>query len=162
MRLAHQLPVFVAVAALSAFSGTASAQPSRKSAIPSFTTAVANETTAQAFGSFVDKSRGKLVHFNVEIAPRFSWIGGKIKGKDDPWLDFFVATSPCEEPQAVLMCAGAHYLLSGNDFVLEFYKGNNRFNGYFVVGENVENHQGLYYMLKSVPAAQVILQTQGK
>jgi hypothetical protein len=148
------------VAALSVLGQTGKAQSSQKPAIPSFTKAIVNVTTAEAFGSFVDKSRGKLVHFNVEMAPRFSRIGSKIQGKDDLWLDLFVATSPCDEPEPVLGCAGAHYLVSGKDFVLEFYKGNNRLNGYFVINENTENHQGVYYMLRSVPAAQVLLQTQ--
>lgn len=50
--------------------------------------------------------------------------------------------------QGVLECAGSHYILSGkDDYVLEFYRGNNRLNGYFVINENREMHQGVYYTL---------------
>jgi hypothetical protein len=146
-------------AALSVLGQTAT-QSTKKAPFPSFTTPIADPATVVAFQSFVDKNRGKLVHLNVQMGLRFSRIGSKIKGKDDLFDDLFVATGPCEDSQPVLDCAGSHYLLSGKDYVLEFYHGNNRLNGYFVINENTENHQGVYYILKSVPAAQVLLQTQ--
>jgi hypothetical protein len=110
--------------------------------------------TAQAFESFVDKNRGNLVHLNIQMGLRFSRIESKIQGKDD----LFVATEPCDPSQSVVDCAGSHYLLSGkDDYVLEFYQGDNRLTGYFLINENREMHQGVYYSLKSVPAAQVLL-----
>jgi hypothetical protein len=164
MRFANLLLISLMVAGFSTgllvLGQTAKTQPPQDTSLPSFTTPITTVATAEAFESFVDKNRGKLVHLNVQMGLRFSRIGSKIQGRDDSWLDLFVATSPCDESQPVLGCAGAHYLLAGKDFVLEFYKGGNRFNGYFVINENTENHQGVYYMLRSVPAAQVLLQTQ--
>jgi hypothetical protein len=160
MRVDRQLSLVVLIAGSFASVQTAKAQSSGKTVIPPFTTAIVGVPTAESFQAFVDKNRGKLVRFNLNMAPPFSRIGDKIKGKEDLWSDLFVATSPCAAPQNVLVCAGAHYLLSGKDFVLEYYEGNNRLNGYFVISENTENHQGIYYLLKSVPAAQVLLQTQ--
>jgi len=117
-----------------------------------------NESDAKSFRAFVDKNRGKLIHLNVQMIPRLSRIGGTIRGKKDLWEDLFVATAPCDAPQPVFNCAGAHYLLSGKkDFTLEYYNGGNRLNGYFAVNDNTESHQGVYYMLRSVPAAQVLL-----
>jgi hypothetical protein len=136
------------------------AQPAQETSVPSFTAPVTSAATAEAFESFVDRDRGKVVHLNVEMGVQFSRVGDKIQGKDDLFDDLFVAAGPCDESQPVLDCAGSHYLLSGGDYVLEFYQGNNRLNGYFVINENTENHQGVYYILKSVSAAQVLLQTQ--
>jgi hypothetical protein len=140
--------------ALSVLGQTAKTQSPQNTSLPSFTTPIATVATAEAFESFVDKNRGKLVRLNVQMVLWFSRIGSKIQGKDD----LFVATAPCDASQPVIDCAGSHYLLSGkDDYVLEFYQGNNRLNGYFVINENREMHQGVYYNLKSVPAAQVLL-----
>jgi hypothetical protein len=61
------------------------AQTPKKNSVPSFTAPVAKETDAQAFQTFIDKNRGKLVHLNVQMVPRFSRIGGKVQGKEDLW-----------------------------------------------------------------------------
>jgi len=158
MRLARLLLILLIadgpLAASSALSQAAKTPPPENTSLPSFTTPITTAATAEAFESFIDKNRGKLVHLNVQMGPRFSRIGSKIQAKDD----LFVATEPCDASQAAIDCAGSHYLLSGeDDYVLEFYKGNNRLNGYFVINENREMHQGVYYNLKSVPAAQVLL-----
>jgi hypothetical protein len=145
-------------AALSVFAQTPRSQASPKTSIPSFTAPITTPATATAFQSFVDKNRGKLVHLNIQIAPRFSRIGDKIQGKEHLWDDLFVATAPCEQSQAVYYCAGAHYLLTGeNDYTLEYYQGGNRLDGYFTINDNIDYHQGIYYMLGSVPTAQVLL-----
>jgi hypothetical protein len=140
--------------ALPVLGQTAKTQSPQNGSVPSFTTPIETVATAEAFESFVDKNRGKLVHLNVQMGLRFSRIGDRIQGRDD----LFVATNPCDASQPVLDCAGSHYVLSGkDDYVLDLYQGNNRLNGYFVISENREMHQGVYYILKSVPAAQVLL-----
>ena len=140
--------------ALSVLGQTAKTQPPQNAPVPSFTTPIATVATAEAFESFIDKNRGKLVHLSVQMGLQFSRIGDKTQGRDD----LFVATGPCDAPQPVRDCAGSHYLLSGkDDYVLEFYQGNNRLTGHFVINENREMHQGVYYILKSVPAAQVLV-----
>jgi hypothetical protein len=139
---------------LSVVGQTARTQSPRGTSSPSFTAPITTVATAQAFESFVDKNRGNLVHLNIQMGLRFSRIESKIQGKDD----LFVATEPCDPSQPVVDCAGSHYLLSGkDDYVLEFYQGDNRLTGYFLINENREMHQGVYYSLKSVPAAQVLL-----
>lgn len=153
------IPLMVAgpFAPVSVLGQTSNAQSPQNTSVPSFTTSIATAATAEAFESFIDKHRGQLVHLNVQMGLLFSRIGSKIQGKDD----LFVATGPCDASQPALDCAGSHYVLSGkDDYVLEFYQGNNRLSGYFVINENREMHQGVYYNLKSVPAAKVLLQTQ--
>ena len=157
MRSALLLLILLMVAgsftAVSVLGQTAKTQSPQNTAVPSFSTPITTVATAEAFESFVDKNRGKLVHLNVQMGLRFSRIGDKIQGKDD----LFVATGPCDASQPVLDCAGSHYVLSGkDDYVLKFYQGNNQLTGYFVLNENREMHQGAYYILKSVPAAQVM------
>jgi hypothetical protein len=43
---------------------------------------------------------------------------------------------------------------------LGWYRGHHVLNGYFVIGENAEHHQGRWLALRAVPPADVLLQTQ--
>jgi len=157
MRYTHYTLTLAVLAAFLAASVTLAQTP--KGSILSFTAPATKASDAQAFQAFIDKHRGQLVHLNVQMNPRFSRIGDKIQGKQIVWDDdLFVATSPCDAPQPVLNCAGAHFLLAGKkDYTLEYYQGGNRLDGYFTINDNTENHQGIYFMLRSVPAAQVLL-----
>lgn len=57
----------------------------------------------------------------------------------------------------------SHIVIKGNadDYELGWYKGIVRLTGYFVIHENVEMHQGQVFLLKAVPAGDVLLKYQG-
>lgn len=132
---------------------SAVAQTTATPRIPVFTQPVVSGATAKAFNDFVEKNRGKLVHLNVQINTLFSRI--------DDDHNLFVSEDPCPEPKFESSCAGSNYVVSGeNEYELTFYQGINRLNGYFVIDDNVEMHGGVYYGLRSVSAAMVLLQTQ--
>jgi hypothetical protein len=130
-----------------------SGQAAPSATIPSFTSPIQKPATAEAFQSFIENHRGKLVHVNITIGLPFSKMGDQSNGP----TDFFVSTEACGESTPAPDCDGAHYMISGGDYTLRYYAGNNILIGYFVVAEDVQMHQGRYYGLQSIPAAQVLL-----
>ena len=129
-------------------------QAAPRATIPSFTSPIERGANARAFESFINSHRGKLVHLNTSMSTSFSQWDKESNGT----TDLFVSEDPCEESEAPnLNCLGAYYFLSGRDFTLTFYQNHNVLVGYFVIDENREMHQGTYYGLKSIPAAQVLL-----
>lgn len=119
--------------------------------VPSFNLQITGPQQAEAFEQFVDKNRGKLVHINVAIAESYSEI-------DENYLG--VSTTPCSSPYFFTYCLEVGLVIEGGDYELGWYKGENRLSGFFVIDENVEMHQGMWYVLKSVPRETVLLQTQ--
>jgi hypothetical protein len=121
---------------------------------PSFTGSIDSEKRTIALTEFIDHYRGKVVHINVDIATAFSNICKTTYGPVQLTLRF----KPCLDANARCTdCDLSNCVIRGNDYELGWYKGVNRFNGYFVVDENVELHGGECYGLKAVPSEQVLL-----
>lgn len=114
---------------------------------------VGNDKSAEAFESFIERNRGVVIQLNTEITGEFSRIGEKIAGRDDS----FLATDTCPAPKSPLLdCAGLHLLLEGKNYRLESSQGHNRINGYFKIANNADYHQGVFYILTSMPAPRVL------
>lgn len=110
------------------------------------------------FTDFLETHRGRLVHLNVAINPDFSSIPQP--QPHERWQTLLVSPSPCETPDNFLPCMGYGLQIRGDEYDLGWYRGHYVFNGYFVIGENSENHQGRWLPLRAVPPANVLLQTQ--
>lgn len=110
------------------------------------------------FTDFLEKHRGMLVQLNVAVDPTFSSIPQS--QPQERRRTFFVSPSPCKTPDNFLPCVGYGLQIEGNDYDLGWYRGHHMFSGYFVIGENAENHQGRWLALRTVSAADVLLRLQ--
>lgn len=122
--------------------------------IPTFSTPIEDSFQAEAFSKFMGKNRGKLVHINVDASTSFSNI---FKESNYKFIGF--STSPCIYSN-FSDCLEFGLTITGSDVELDLYHGVNRLSGYFVINENIEMHQGMIYLLKSIPQEQVLLQRQ--
>lgn len=124
--------------------------------IPVFEGYVDSSSEVISLESFIDSNRGNLVQLNVSIPDRLSSIS-------EP-TSYAVATlsispEPCNEPEFIY-CVWYVFTVFGEDHNLFWYKHDNILEGYFIVGENVENHQGVVYSLTSVSRELIAIETQ--
>lgn len=110
------------------------------------------------FTDFLESHRGRVVHLNVAVSRDFSAVFQP--QLHDPRRTLVVSPSPCKTPDNFLPCMGYGLKIRGDEYELGWYRGHHVLNGYFVIGENVEHHQGRWFALRAVPPADVLLQVQ--
>jgi len=120
--------------------------------IPNFEGKINSSGQYKAFDQFMDKNRGKIVHINLKVDTLFS----QMNDKDS----FALSIDPCPDADKFFIECVSDYLHFSGNHNLERYKGDIRFSGYFVIDENISMAQGAHYFLKSIPAEQMLLQTQ--
>ena len=145
LRLIAILSWSIAMLGVIAWVYTTRTDGSSKLPIPTFDTPVNDSTTAAQLERFINNNLGEVVHINTNMGAGLSKITDKGEGGEIAYLH--VSTDSVE-----FNCA-----LKGSEYELQFYKGDNRFSGYFVVNENPEQHMGVYYGLKAVSPETVIL-----
>jgi len=122
--------------------------------IPSFNHTIDSSAQATDFQEFIDENRGKIVHINLISPDPYSKISNFKQG-----TYFYISSKPCYS-EFFSECLIFGLKINGDDYILEWYKGDNRMTGFFAIEENVWMHQGIYYILKAVPRETVLLQTQ--
>jgi len=120
--------------------------------IPNFEGKINSSREYELFYQFMDKNCGKIVHINMKTDGSFSKLADK--------NSFALSPDPCPNPDKFFTECVATYLHFEGNHNLEWYKGDIRFSGYFVIDENISMGQGEHYGLKSIPAEQMLLQTQ--
>ena len=120
--------------------------------LPTFKNKVTDAAGIDELERFVDRNKGKAVYITTGIPENLSETG-KTEGRDVLMLNSGYA---CDEEPFGLKCATSHFVIGGNNHSLKRVKGMNQFTGYFVVSETKDFHQGVYYMMESVPHDQAL------
>ncbi|MRR33911.1 hypothetical protein EG829_04305 [bacterium] len=120
--------------------------------LPTFKKEITAAAGIDELERFVDRNRGKAVYIATGIPENLSEIA-KTDGRDELMLNSGYA---CDEKPFGLKCATSHVMIGGTNHTLKRVKGMNRFTGYFVVSETKDFHQGVYYMMESVPRSQAL------
>lgn len=121
--------------------------------VPDFLGEISSDDGVTSFESFLAKNRGKIVKIVVDISDDFhEWSQSEGRGE-------LVMGSPCERnPNG--FCWSSRIGVAGHDFEASWYKNGLRFNGFFLVDETIEMHQGMHFGMKSVNREQVVSQVQ--
>ena len=120
--------------------------------LPTFKKKITDAAGIDELERFVDRNKGKTVYINVAIPGNLSQAG-KTEGRDELMLN---SGHACDEEPFGLICATSHVMIDGNNHTLKRVKGINQFTGYFVVSDTKDFHQGVYYMMESVPRDQAL------
>lgn len=99
-----------------------------------------------------------LVQLNVAVNSTFSSIPRP--QSQERRRTFFVSPSLCKTPDNFLPSMGYGLQIEGDDYDFSWYRGHHLFSGYFVIGENAENHQGRWLALRTVSPTDVLLRLQ--
>lgn len=120
--------------------------------LPTFKKMITEAAGIDELERFVDRNKGKTVYITTGIPENLSEIA-KTDGRDELMLN---SGYDCDEEPFGLKCATSHFMIGGNNHSLKRVKGMNQFTGYFVVSETKDFHQGVYYMMESVPRDQAL------
>jgi len=118
-----------------------------KISLPMFEKEILNSLDVARLEEFIDVNRGKLVYIDTQIPNQYSRIDKMPDGRDVLSL----SSIECTEEPFDLYCLTSRVIIRGKSHELSRYKGVHRFNGYFLVGENRDMHQGVNYTMESVP-----------
>jgi hypothetical protein len=117
--------------------------------IPDFSVDLVEEERYGELNGFIDQNRGKLVHIRLTGPEDRVQLDKHDDGADS--VAFLIPN--CSLVSQCLICG---LVIRGRDHEVAWYQHNIRLNGYFVIDEESENHQGVWYGLASVPRKDVL------
>lgn len=116
---------------------------------------ISSDDGVSVFEEFLAKNRGKIVKIVADISDDFhEWTQSEERAE-------LVLGSPCDQGERNF-CWTSRIGVGGRDFQASWYKGGLRFNGYFLVDETIEMHQGIHFGMSSVNREQIVSQLQRK
>ncbi|MBW2562969.1 MAG: hypothetical protein JRE29_02850 [Deltaproteobacteria bacterium] len=140
------LLIFTMIQSITGHSFAISVSSSMKSDIPTFKLKKASEADLSRLEEFIAINRGKLVYIHITIPARYCDTG-KI-GRFDR---ISITPSDCPSDLFLYDCAHYHLLIDGRHHILERCRKVCLLSGYFIVNPDRYMHQGIHYLLKSIP-----------